>query len=263
MKQCNNEFYTALIVFFTNYGIISYNNFYKVKEILMKNAEFDPLQAPAMLDREYVTNLYQAMLGLDTVINEYVEKLSTPEINQWIEEGKLTLGLIRPQVGTEPGFQGNIQGFKDREVVDYVVKKFIKPNRMEVFTSFSVVFDEKCISEFYPENIRNRLKNLEAHYPEGAQRKGYLNRWEQFTDLMTSGPTTAMLIFSQDGQAVEHWRRLLGNWNVEENRTPNSIRGSLAMDNNNSIAHGSDSPESVARELGVLKSALKRFIKEQ
>ena len=222
----------------------------------MTAIETRTIPAPKELKRNNAVRLYaQAALGVlpehnKVLITEYVEQLKSPQIEQWINEGKLTLGLIRPQVDK------NKKGLSDSEAVDEIVK-YIESSSLEILTTFSVRFNAACIAEFYPRKIRDRLKELE---PQGS--KKYDDRLEEFAALMTSGPTTALLLFAEDGKAIDYWRKLIGHWNVEdeETREKGTIRTNLAINNINSLVHGSDGPEAAKRELGVLINVLQNSL---
>jgi nucleoside-diphosphate kinase len=70
-----------------------------------------------------------------------------------------------------------------------------------------------------------------------------------FTDLVsfiTSGPLVAAVIEGPD--AILAWRTMMGATNPI-NAAPGTIRGDLANEMQNNVTHGSDSPESAAREI--------------
>ena len=63
--------------------------------------------------------------------------------------------------------------------------------------------------------------------------------------FITSGPLVAMVLEGQD--AVKAARQLIGATNPVE-AAPGSIRGDFAIEVGQNMVHGSDSPESAARE---------------
>lgn len=70
-----------------------------------------------------------------------------------------------------------------------------------------------------------------------------------FTDLVsfiTSGPLVAAVIEGPD--AIVAWRTMMGATNPI-NAAPGTIRGDFANEMQNNVTHGSDSPESAAREI--------------
>jgi len=78
-----------------------------------------------------------------------------------------------------------------------------------------------------------------------------------FSDLVefiTRGPIVALVLEGKDCIALV--RKLMGATNPL-NADPGSIRGDFAYDFTENIVHGSDSPESAAREIPVLFPKLK------
>lgn len=72
-----------------------------------------------------------------------------------------------------------------------------------------------------------------------------------FGDLVafiTSGPLVAAVI--EGPEAIASWRTMMGATNPV-NAAPGTIRGDLATETQNNVTHGSDSPESAAREIAL------------
>lgn len=72
-----------------------------------------------------------------------------------------------------------------------------------------------------------------------------------FADLVgfiTSGPVVAMVLEGEN--VVPIVRAMMGATNPKD-AGPGTIRGDLAMTINKNIIHGSDSPESALREIGI------------
>lgn len=70
-----------------------------------------------------------------------------------------------------------------------------------------------------------------------------------FADLVafiTSAPLVAAVI--EGPSAIASWRTMMGATNPA-NAAPGTIRGDLATETQNNVTHGSDSPESAAREI--------------
>jgi nucleoside-diphosphate kinase len=84
----------------------------------------------------------------------------------------------------------------------------------------------------------------ERHYAEHAERPFF----GELVDFITSGPLVAMVLEGED--AVRAARQLIGATNPLE-AAPGSIRGDLAIEMGQNMVHGSDSPESAAREAGL------------
>jgi nucleoside-diphosphate kinase len=81
----------------------------------------------------------------------------------------------------------------------------------------------------------------ERHYAEHAE-KPFFGELVQF---ITSGPIVAMVL--EGGDAVKAARQAIGATNPLD-AAPGSIRGDFAIEMGQNMVHGSDSPESAARE---------------
>jgi nucleoside-diphosphate kinase len=84
----------------------------------------------------------------------------------------------------------------------------------------------------------------EEHYAEHVDRPFF----GELVDFITGGPLVALCVSGHD--AVAGMRNLIGATNPIE-ATPGSIRGDFATVIGENLVHGSDSPESAKRELGI------------
>jgi nucleoside-diphosphate kinase len=84
----------------------------------------------------------------------------------------------------------------------------------------------------------------ETHYAEHKE-KPFFNGLVAF---MTSSPILAMAWAGPN--VVATMRKLMGATNPQ-NSEPGTIRGDFAVDMGRNVIHGSDSPESAERELGI------------
>jgi nucleoside-diphosphate kinase len=84
----------------------------------------------------------------------------------------------------------------------------------------------------------------ERHYAEHAQRPFF----GELVDFITSGPLVALVLEGE--RAVAAARQVIGATNPLE-AAPGSIRGDLAIETAQNLVHGSDSPESAARETAL------------
>ena len=82
------------------------------------------------------------------------------------------------------------------------------------------------------------------HYAE-HEGKGF---YEELVTFITSGPLVAMVLEGE--QAVVAARQVIGATNPLEANT-GSIRGDFAIEVGQNMVHGSDSPESAAREVAL------------
>jgi nucleoside-diphosphate kinase len=84
----------------------------------------------------------------------------------------------------------------------------------------------------------------ERHYAEHAERPFF----GELVEFITSGPIVAMVLEGKG--AVKAARQVIGATDPLEAAT-GSIRGDFAVEMGQNMVHGSDSPESAAREAGL------------
>lgn len=85
-----------------------------------------------------------------------------------------------------------------------------------------------------------------AHYEEHAEKPFF----GELVDFLTRGPVVAMVVEGPDDNTWHLMRTLMGATKVDD-AAPGSIRGDLATTTNENLVHGSDGPESAAREIGL------------
>lgn len=83
-----------------------------------------------------------------------------------------------------------------------------------------------------------------AHYGEHAGKPFF----EGLVRFITSGPTLAVVV--EGPEAIASWRSLMGATDPVK-AAPGTIRGDLATAMPDNLTHGSDSPESAAREIAL------------
>jgi len=88
----------------------------------------------------------------------------------------------------------------------------------------------------------------ETHYAEHKEKPFF----GELVDFITSGPTFALVVEGEG--AIATMRKTIGATNPA-NAEPGTIRGDLAMSMPDNLVHGSDSPESAQREIGLWFSA--------
>ncbi len=84
----------------------------------------------------------------------------------------------------------------------------------------------------------------EEHYGEHRDKPFF----DELVGFITGGPVVVAKVTGED--AITCWRTLMGPTNPVE-APPGSIRGDFATVIGENIVHGSDSPASAARELGL------------
>jgi nucleoside-diphosphate kinase len=89
----------------------------------------------------------------------------------------------------------------------------------------------------------------EEHYGEHRERPFF----GELVEFITGGPLMALVV--EGPRAVEATRGLIGLTDPVKS-APGSIRGDFALEIGENLVHGSDSPESATREVGLFFPAL-------
>ena len=84
----------------------------------------------------------------------------------------------------------------------------------------------------------------ETHYAEHSEKPFF----GELVEFITSGPTLAFVLEGEG--AIATCRVTIGSTNPAES-APGSLRGRFALAMPNNLVHGSDSPESAEREIGI------------
>ena len=84
----------------------------------------------------------------------------------------------------------------------------------------------------------------DAHYAEHVEKDFY----PPLRDFVTSGPLVSLVL--EGDEAVEVVRAINGATDGRK-AAPGTIRGDLSLSNRENLVHGSDSPESAAREIAL------------
>ena len=84
----------------------------------------------------------------------------------------------------------------------------------------------------------------ETHYAEHREKPFFA----ELVDFLTSGPTLAFVLEGEG--AIATARQTIGATNPAQ-ADPGSIRGDFALAMPKNLVHGSDSPESAEREIGL------------
>lgn len=88
----------------------------------------------------------------------------------------------------------------------------------------------------------------EKHYAEHVEKPFF----PELKAFITSGPLVALAVSGPDAIALS--RKLMGKTKAVE-AEPGSIRGDFATTTGENLVHGSDGPESAARELAIFFKA--------
>lgn len=88
-------------------------------------------------------------------------------------------------------------------------------------------------------------ETAEKHYAEHADKPFF----GELVDFVTSAPLVAGIV--EGDRAIDAWRQLAGGTDPVSKAAPGSIRGDFATAVAENVVHGSDSPESAEREIGI------------
>jgi nucleoside-diphosphate kinase len=98
--------------------------------------------------------------------------------------------------------------------------------------------------EFVAIELRTVDRELaEQHYAEHDGKPFF----GSLLEFITSGPVLAAIV--EGPRAIAAFRQLAGGTDPVEKATPGTIRGDFALETQFNLVHGSDSPESAAREI--------------
>jgi nucleoside-diphosphate kinase len=97
--------------------------------------------------------------------------------------------------------------------------------------------------------VAMELRQIDAeisdrHYAEHVERDFY----PPLREFVTSGPLVALVL--EGDEAIEVVRAANGATDGRK-AAPGTIRGDYSLSNRENLVHGSDSPESAAREIGI------------
>jgi nucleoside-diphosphate kinase len=122
----------------------------------------------------------------------------------------------------------------------------VKPDAFARGLSGEIIarFERKGLRIVAMRHLSMTRELAETHYAEHAERPFF----GDLVDFITSGPIVAMAL--EGIEAVTAARQLIGATNPLE-AAPGSIRGDFAVEVGANMVHGSDSPESAAREVAL------------
>jgi nucleoside-diphosphate kinase len=103
-------------------------------------------------------------------------------------------------------------------------------------------FEAKGLSVVAMELRQVTGEEADAHYAEHVERPFY----PPLRVFITSGPSVALVV--EGDEAIEVVRALNGATDGRK-AAPGTIRGDYSLSNRENLVHGSDSPESAAREI--------------
>jgi len=224
------------------------------------------IEVPEAFSRQRMWELFaQGILGglQETVpfVEELTGILGSKELDQLTAEGKTTLAIVKPKLDSSIDPETIIGAqkieFDDPSLTEFLLHQINPPLELVFHASLNMNID--MVDAFYSDGPKQKMQGLPPEFPE--RYRCPQNRWDEWAAYMTSGPVTFALLFSPDGQAVDYWRTQMGkDWNVDRLKLtdPNSLRAK-AKDRDRNLLHGSDSPQSVWREISLLVKFLNAY----
>jgi nucleoside-diphosphate kinase len=122
----------------------------------------------------------------------------------------------------------------------------VKPDAFSRGLSGEIIarFERKGLTIVALRHMTVTRELAESHYAEHAERPFF----GELVEFITSGPIVAIAF--EGPSAVRAARQVIGATDPLE-AAPGSIRGDLAIEMGANMVHGSDSPESAAREISL------------
>ena len=122
----------------------------------------------------------------------------------------------------------------------------VKPDAFERGLTGEIVarFERKGLKVVAMKHMVVQRDLAEEHYAEHREKPFF----GDLVEFITGGPLVAMVL--EGYEAVKAARQVIGATNPLE-AAPGSIRGDLGLEVQTNLVHGSDSPESAARETGL------------
>ncbi len=122
----------------------------------------------------------------------------------------------------------------------------IKPDAMERQLAGEILarFERRGLAVRAARLVAVDRELAERHYDEHREKPFF----GELVEFITSGPTLALVLEGEGAVAVT--RATIGATNPA-NAAPGTIRGDLALAMPDNLVHGSDSPESAEREIGL------------
>ena len=122
----------------------------------------------------------------------------------------------------------------------------VKPDAFERGLTGEIVarFERKGLKIAAMKHMTVETAQAEEHYAEHKEKPFF----GDLVDFITGGPLVAMVL--EGHEAVKAARQVIGATNPIE-AAPGSIRGDYGLEVQTNLVHGSDSPESASREIGI------------
>jgi nucleoside-diphosphate kinase len=122
----------------------------------------------------------------------------------------------------------------------------VKPDGVQRGLASEIIsrFEKKGFKIIGLKMLQISRETAEKHYGEHVGKPFFAG----LVDFITSGPVVAMVL--EGSGVISAAREMMGATNPLK-AAPGTIRGSYGIDTGRNIIHGSDSPESAAREISL------------
>jgi nucleoside-diphosphate kinase len=122
----------------------------------------------------------------------------------------------------------------------------VKPDAFERGLTGEILarFERKGLGIVAMKHMTVKKDLAEEHYAEHRERPFF----GDLVEFITGGPLVALVL--EGYEAIKAARQVIGATNPLE-AAPGSIRGDYALEVQTNMVHGSDAPESAAREIGL------------
>ena len=122
----------------------------------------------------------------------------------------------------------------------------VKPDAFERGLTGEILarFERKGLKIVAMKHMTVERDLAEQHYAEHRERPFFAD----LVEFITGGPLVALVL--EGYEAIKAARQVIGATNPLE-AAPGSIRGDYALEVQTNMVHGSDAPESGAREIGL------------
>jgi hypothetical protein len=216
---------------------------------------------PKALSREHLNRLLTTgnsteLIRDDTLFSSLAYALLSLELETLAENHQVTIatiypGLIEGMTDLNPTHLGAANN--DHLLAEILESHIEKP--LEVLLRFSLFLSYGDVGKWYSLNAQKHFVEQPAQDPRryGISHK---NRWDEFQALAVSGPTTFLLLYAPEDNAVLEWQTQLGGAKVPlellRQYAPNSLRSRFAKNDHNPLLGGSENAADVKRQLTIL-----------
>jgi nucleoside-diphosphate kinase len=121
----------------------------------------------------------------------------------------------------------------------------VKPDAFERRLTGEILarFERKGLTIVALKHMTVERDHAERHYAEHAEKPFF----GSLIEFITSGPVVAAIL--EGPRAIAAFRQIAGGTDPVEKAVPGSIRGDFAVETQENLVHGSDSPDSAKREI--------------